>query len=419
MVSHDEAKQGEDDHEGADSAASSPPAAPPVLTTAATAAPSALAPIRQPIQGDSAWLLPHIQQQLTAVEERLKGKIDDAANAQTISAKVDGEIRSRLRSPMSFLPLGLSAFVVAAGLLLGWLQWDRAVLSKAKELNGETKAALQTQLAGITSALGKAQEKVGETHAKFGQIDAEASSLHTRLQTSDADLQKRLERSEEELTAKIQASQEKLKTMKLRVATLSASLQDNADAIASALLKNNPTFKEAMLDQAGAGLSPGIVAAWPTDSALPPGWLECLGGPVPSKYSRLRKALGTTYDPEGLSCLLPDFGGVFLRGSGGNATRLGRPQAASVDPKSLYLSTAPARAKQQHINPTNLEVAGGEHRIPIQPGHREAANGYSQTNNYIHASPCDRTSNRVPDENAETRPKNFSVRWIVYAGGGE
>ncbi len=67
----------------------------------------------------------------------------------------------------------------------------------------------------------------------------------------------------------------------------------------------------------------GTIIAWP--SATNPSdmdkWLECNGQSVPTSYSDLRAIVGST---------VPDYTGMFLRGTGGNAGALGVQQEQAV-----------------------------------------------------------------------------------------
>lgn len=92
----------------------------------------------------------------------------------------------------------------------------------------------------------------------------------------------------------------------------------------------------------------GMIAIWGSPKALPDNtWLECNGQAIPSgiEYEEIRRIFGTN---------LPDYRGVFLRGTGGNAASLGVLQNDAI--------------KEMKLNTTSSSFAWGGQTVTIGSG---------------------------------------------------
>ncbi len=146
----------------------------------------------------------------------------------------------------------------------------------------------------------------------------------------------------------------------------------------------------------------GAVVAWPTTKDVPPGWRRCNGDLVSeSDFPELASLLKGIHgeDPPGLF-RLPDYRGLFLRGSGGEAGSVGAAQEAAVDLSDagfvheVYgeLKVVPEPCSYEHGSLRFLALTAVE---LTPPGKRDSAE--------LSFSP------RI----ADTRPANRAVEWII------
>jgi hypothetical protein len=183
---------------------------------------------------------------------------------------------------------------------------------------------------------------------------------------------------------------------------------------------------------APAAVPVGTVAAW-TGERVPDGWLPCDGQALRrGEWPELFRAIGTSHGA-GVSLLgvreadfnLPDYRGRFLRGvdAGEDGTPAGADPAAatrsaaragtgnagnrvgSYQPDATALPRDPLQPFRTVVE---LPVAAGRAlRRPASPGvggDTVVVLGSAETHGY-----------RVTGGDAETRPRNVSVRWIIRA----
>lgn len=145
----------------------------------------------------------------------------------------------------------------------------------------------------------------------------------------------------------------------------------------------------------GAGVPVGTVVTW-TQSALPSGtdagkWLEC-NGQSTAGYPELAAVVGP---------IVPDYRGLFLRGTGGNAAHLGVEQGDAI------------RNITGQVGTGGLVGIGGSGVFhPIGTSSVQITSGvYNHYSNYWAQFDASR---QVPTAE-ENRPKNKAVKYIMKA----
>jgi microcystin-dependent protein len=147
------------------------------------------------------------------------------------------------------------------------------------------------------------------------------------------------------------------------------------------------------------GIPPGTVIAFAGNHA-PRGYLLCDGREVDvSNYPDLFRAIGTIYGGNGTPKFkLPDFCGMFLRGTGGNAAPLGQRQGDAI--RNIVGDVSPSWAGDVTVKPTGAFSGSYKNRS------REATNNNNGWNLNFDASKV------VPTAN-ENRPVNYAVNYYI------
>lgn len=173
----------------------------------------------------------------------------------------------------------------------------------------------------------------------------------------------------------------------------------------------------------------GCVVAWPTAAAVPAGWMICDGAVLDAKeYSEIATLLDKTYGAEGPGKVkLPDFRGVFLRGLDARAQQDGgkdpdvlkRDGGPTVGSRQGYATARPigapfktGNADKDHdhsLTGNNARTEGGPNHFGSGDG-RGMAPAASIT---IGKSGKDHTHTVDAGGDAETRPLNVAVHWII------
>jgi hypothetical protein len=144
---------------------------------------------------------------------------------------------------------------------------------------------------------------------------------------------------------------------------------------------------------------PGMVQIWPCSSAIPTGWLECDGSSLDrTTYAALFAAIGTTYGAaDGSTFKIPDFRGGFLRGLDG-----GR----GLDPDSSravgsYQEDAFQGHEHNYKEWVDQSCYDGGSLSPV---------GYNTTGT---SGIVEKSGYGEPRYAAETRPKNYTIKWVI------
>lgn len=171
----------------------------------------------------------------------------------------------------------------------------------------------------------------------------------------------------------------------------------------------------------------GMIMAWPDDT-IPDGWLEADGSAISrTDYYDLFSALGTKYGVgDGSTTFnLPDYRDQFLRGQLDASGVTGTAQADATAKNGLGLSWSSSNAStntdthSHGMNRQGIGNSGGTSQTGVNV--LDVDNVGSQsfgTNNDSHSHTVNKNqwnSNQSWSEDAETRPKNVSVKWIVKA----
>jgi microcystin-dependent protein len=147
------------------------------------------------------------------------------------------------------------------------------------------------------------------------------------------------------------------------------------------------------------GVPPGTVIAFAGNNG-PKGYLLCDGKEVDvSRYPDLFRAIGTIYGGNGTSKFkLPDFRGMFLRGTGGNAAPLGQQQGDAI--RNITGDASPSWAGD--VTPQATGVFSGSYKNRS----REATSNNNGWNLNFDAS-------RVVPVANENRPVNYAVNYYI------
>lgn len=161
------------------------------------------------------------------------------------------------------------------------------------------------------------------------------------------------------------------------------------------------------------GSPAGIIAPFAGTSA-PSGWLACQGQAISrTTYATLFTAIGTTWGSgDGSTTFnLPDLRGMFLRGTGTNATG---SSSGAVGPS---VGTYAADTYLNHSHTASSSDSGHTHSY-INPGGSVAAgsgasgNQVTQTSGVGYAN-ISTTVNTSTTGGTETKPKNYGILYII------
>jgi hypothetical protein len=146
------------------------------------------------------------------------------------------------------------------------------------------------------------------------------------------------------------------------------------------------------------GVPPGTVITFAGNNA-PKRYLLCDSREVDvSRYPDLFRAIGTIYGGNGtLKFKLPDFRGMFLRGTGGNAAPLGQQQGDAIrNITGRFAKTKPARDFLGAFYDAN-DISNGDSNSGTSSDTRAV---------YFDAS-------RVVPVSNENRPVNYAVNYYI------
>lgn len=138
----------------------------------------------------------------------------------------------------------------------------------------------------------------------------------------------------------------------------------------------------------GGGVPIGTVIAWPLHDDPDEGtWLECNGQAIPEEYQLHDKMTHT-----------PNYSGMFLRGTGGNAAALGEEQGDAIrNMTGLVAGYAGTSGANGAFYSSAFRWYAGCH-----------AGGWTWYNTYFNAA------RQVPTAD-EIRPINKAVRYLIRA----
>ena len=140
----------------------------------------------------------------------------------------------------------------------------------------------------------------------------------------------------------------------------------------------------------------GVIAAWP-NAAVPDGWLECNGNPIPSQYTDLIALVGAN---------TPDLRGEFVRGwDNSKGVDSGRAILSSQDDATA-------------VNGLGASDAGHQHQIP-NAIYRTLADG-GANGGYVSSTTMSGYGYgniSVTSTDTETRPRNVALMYIICADG--
>lgn len=176
----------------------------------------------------------------------------------------------------------------------------------------------------------------------------------------------------------------------------------------------------------------GAVMPYPIDT-VPAGWLHCNGQSVArADYPALFAKIGYKYGGSGASFNLPDYRGEFLRGDeygrgtdpdvgsrtdrgdGTTGGEVGTKQGGQVQSHAHSASSGAAGA---HTHTTNghstftfpVQVGGPLATFLVGVGNNTAGHTLSSAGNHVHPITVNAAGGY------ETRPRNVSVMWIMFA----
>jgi len=158
-------------------------------------------------------------------------------------------------------------------------------------------------------------------------------------------------------------------------------------------------------------LPPGCIMPF-AGTAVPTSWLACQGQAVSqTTYAALFAAIGTTWNTTGEGAgnfRLPDLRGMFVRGTGTNAT--GSSSGAVGPSVGTY-------AADTYLNHTHTD-SGHTHTVPLSNS-TFVWNTTSTSGNYVNATGSTTTASGTANiqtsttGDTETKPKNYGVLYII------
>jgi len=213
-------------------------------------------------------------------------------------------------------------------------------------------------------------------------------------------------------------------TVKTNTATRLTVNSTAATSTVPVVLPSDPTtaLQAATKQYVDAAGPAGAIMAF-AGTSVPTGWLACQGQAVSqTTYAALYAAIGATWNTGGEGAgnfRLPDLRGMFLRGTGTNAT--GSSSGAAGPSVGAYS----ADAFQGHYH--SVTDPGHNHTIPFDTGglgsggvsapYNNAGisvfNTGSKVTGLTVTAPSNDGTNGVPRTGTETKPKNYGVLYII------
>ena len=212
------------------------------------------------------------------------------------------------------------------------------------------------------------------------------------------------------------ASDDRNFTVKTNAATRLTINSTNATSTVPVVLPANPTtsLQAATKGYVDLGSPAGIVAPFAGTSA-PSGWLACNGAAVSrTNYATLFAAIGTTWGAGDGSVTfnVPDLRGMFLRGTGTNATGSSSGavgQAVGSYAADTYLNHNHTASQPAHSHSYN-GVSGSSSYNGGSGGSITVPNAVGQTTGTAQPAITVDTSTTG---GTETKPKNYGVLYII------
>lgn len=167
------------------------------------------------------------------------------------------------------------------------------------------------------------------------------------------------------------------------------------------------TYLEQQISQlSGNFFKAGYILGLPF-STVPTGFLKCDGSSLLREdYQDLFDVIGTTYGAaDDYHFNLPNYEGVFLRGTGGNAATLGTKQLSGVP--NITGSVASGAMCYGSNNPTTSGAftAGTSNNLNFEGGNVH----HARTLNFD----ANKSSSVYKNGLTEVRPDNMSVMWVI------
>lgn len=205
-------------------------------------------------------------------------------------------------------------------------------------------------------------------------------------------------------------------TVKTNAATRLTINSTDATSTVPVVLPSNPTtsLQAATKGYVDLGSPAGIIAPFAGTSA-PSGWLACDGSAVSqTTYATLYAAIGATWNTGGEGAgnfRLPDLRGMFLRGTGTNAT--GSSSGAAGPSVGAY-------AADTYLNHSHaITDPGHTHTYTVVNASSQATGGSGSAyfNSATTTSTVSNTTgisvNTSTTGGTETKPKNYGVLYII------
>jgi len=206
-------------------------------------------------------------------------------------------------------------------------------------------------------------------------------------------------------------------TVKTNAATRLTINSTDATSTVPVVLPSNPTtsLQAATKGYVDLGSPAGIIAPFAGTSA-PSGWLACDGSAVSqTTYATLYAAIGATWNTGGEGAgnfRLPDLRGMFLRGTGTNATG---SSSGAVGP------SVGAYAADTYLNHSHTATDSGHtHNYNVRSANRTADgfggdlwDGVSTNGGTTTTGTANITVATSTTGGTETKPKNYGVLYII------
>ncbi len=188
-----------------------------------------------------------------------------------------------------------------------------------------------------------------------------------------------------------------------------------------AAMAEDPAFEP----RHGVDVPTGAIVAWPgelpEDLEWNKRWHVCNGKPVvytEELWLALRGLYGN--DEKGSTIILPDFQGMFLRGQGGSDPHVSNPLGDEQHPATAGPTERLAFAGGEHGHEEHSHQVGGRngpggaaHPNKVsQGGESNGGTAFTTSSDPI-GSGGSAHSHSVTGWDAETRPVNYAVHWII------
>ncbi|MDR3256573.1 MAG: phage tail protein [Endomicrobium sp.] len=180
-------------------------------------------------------------------------------------------------------------------------------------------------------------------------------------------------------------------------------------------IDGNKMYYKSPIDAQGEyfGVPAGTVIAFAGNN-VPKGYLPCDGRELDvSRYPDLFKAIGTIYGGNGSTKFkVPDFRGMFLRGTGGNAATIGIRQEYSIKSHTHYLFTSNASHDKHYEYITKQPTFSVAYSMTGGGGFDEKyAMVYDGSNT---TASCGRSSTPINvNSSEENRPANYAIHYHI------